>query len=158
MTRSGTVLVLATAYTIQSPSVARLCRLFGNETRVILQACPGLAEQVERGLFSAKSTYELLESYVRPGVAAGADTIVLGCTHYAFLARQIAQVAGPGVSIIEPSLAIARQLEFRLRGLRAESGASQRRTAFYTSGNVAELRAFLDMVGEEAAEVSTVGE
>ncbi|BBL72692.1 glutamate racemase [Methylogaea oryzae] len=158
MTRSGTVLVLATAYTIQSPSVARLCRTFAGETRVMLQACPGLAEQVERGQFAARSTYELLESYVRPGVDTGADTIVLGCTHYAFLAQQIAEVAGPGVSIIEPSPAIARQLEFRLQGLRAEAGAGRQRTAFYTSGRVEDLRAFLSMVGEEEAEVSAMGD
>lgn len=152
-TRSGTVLVLATAYTAQSPSVARLCRLFGDKARVILQACPGLAEQVEQGLFSTRGTRNMLETYVRPGVGAGADTIVLGCTHYAFLAAQIAEIAGPGVSIIEPSQAIARQLERRLQGLRAQPREAKRPTTFFTSGSVEHLQAFLKTVGEETTHV-----
>lgn len=152
-TRSGTVLVLATAYTIQSQSVARLCRLFGDKARVILQACPGLVEQVERGLFSTQKTYDLIDTYVSPGVGAGADTIVLGCTHYTFLAEQIAQVAGNGVSIIEPSQAIARQLERRLQGLRAQPREAKRPTTFFTSGSIEHLQAFLKAVGEETKHV-----
>lgn len=152
-TRSGTILVLATAYTIQSQAVARLCRLFGGQARVILQACPGLAEQVERGLFSTQETYDLLDTYVSPGVRAGADTIVLGCTHYTFLAEQIAQVAGPGTSIIEPSQAIACQLERRLQGLRAQPHEAKRPIIFFTSGSVEHLQAFLKIVGEEAPHV-----
>lgn len=156
LTRSGTVLVLATAYTIQSPSVARLCRLFGEDVRIILQACPGLAEQVERRELSSKATYELLKALIRPGVDAGADTIVLGCTHYAFLTEQISQVAGAGVAIIEPSQAIARQLEHRLQGLRAPGGTPRPAATFFTSGSVEQLRAFLDEVGEEASSVRPI--
>ena len=77
---------------------------------MILQPCPGLAEQVEKGAFTGKETQQMLERFLRPGLNAGADTIVLGCTHYPFLWDQIAQIAGPQVTLIEPSEAIARQL------------------------------------------------
>lgn len=153
VTRSGIVLVLATAYTIGSHSVARLCRLYGSKARIILQACPGLVEQVEQGLFSDAATEAMLRRYIGPGVEADADTIVLGCTHYAFLAEQIARVAGSGVSIIEPSPAVARQLERRLEGLRAQPGGQGRPTEFYTSGSVEHLQAFLDMIGEKPSRV-----
>lgn len=153
ITRTGKVLVLATQYTIASRAVASLCERFGGAADVILQPCPGLVEQVENGFFSAGKTYELLGTYVRPGVAAGADTIVLGCTHYSFLVEQIRLVAGPGVAIVDPSHAIARQLRRRLGGGRVVVGQAEPRTTFYTSGSVERLRNFLDGMGEKRVHV-----
>ena len=154
VSRSKVVLVLATSNTIRSPSVARLCRTYGADTRVILQACPGLADQVERGRFHDDMTRQLLESYLRPGLDAGADTIVLGCTHYAFLADDLARIAGQAVTIVEPSEAIASQLS---RVLAASTTAlpydTAAATTFYTSGPPRELAAFLKFIGEPAAQV-----
>jgi glutamate racemase len=156
-TRSGVVLVLATAYTVGSASVARLCERFGGDSsggvRILLQACPGLVEQVEQGRFDAPETLALVDAYVRPGVAAGADRLVLGCTHYAFLAPQIAAAAGPGVVIVEPSQAIARELARRLAGRRAPPRAVPRPASFHTSGRVEALQAFLARIGEPAGPV-----
>lgn len=150
ITRSGKVLVLATQYTTESRAVASLCERFGGAADVILQPCPGLVEQVESGAFSADKTFELLGAYVRPGVAAGADTIVLGCTHYSFLAEQVRLVAGPGVAIVDPSQAIAKQLKRRLGGCRVEVGPAAPQTTFYTSGSVERLRYFLDGMEEKS--------
>lgn len=143
-TNSGTILVLATTYTTRSPSVSRLCALFAGDSRVLLQACPGLVELVEQGRFNAPETLELLNRYLSPGLQDGADTIVLGCTHYAFLSEQIAAIAGPGIAVIEPSQAIARQLQRRLQELHAEPGLTPPATAFYTSGDAGQLERFLD--------------
>ena len=74
----------------------------------------GLAEQVERGDLASPATRALVEQYVRPLVDKGADTIVLGCTHYAFLEPVIQEVAGPGVAVIDPAPAVARELRRRL--------------------------------------------
>jgi glutamate racemase len=152
-TRSGVVLVLATAYTVGSESVARLCERFGGGVRILLQACPGLVEQVEQGRFDSPETLALVDAYVRPGVAAGADRLVLGCTHYAFLAAQIAAAAGPGVVIVEPSQAIARELARRLAGHRAPPRDVPRPASFHTSGRVEALQAFLARIGELAGPV-----
>lgn len=152
-TRSGSVLVLATPYTIRSQAVARLCERFGSGVTILLQAAPGLVEQVEKGAFSSPDTDALLRAYVEPGVRAGADTIVLGCTHYAFLAEAIARIAGPGVTIIEPSAAIARQLLRRLSGEAPHARAHGQAPVYFTSGEVRELRRFLDLVGEVASDV-----
>lgn len=141
--RSKTVLVLATAKTIASPSVENLCRMFGEGVRIILQPCPGLVEQVENGKFEEDSTGILLEKYLRPGLAEGADTIVLGCTHYPFLSAQIARIAGPGVTLIEPSAAIARQLSRVLEG-KMEPDDSKGNAIFYTSGSAPNMREFLE--------------
>jgi glutamate racemase len=153
VSRSKVVLVLATSNTIRSPSVARLCSTYGADTRVILQACPGLADQVERGRFHDVTTRQLLESYLRPGLDAGADTIVLGCTHYAFLADAIAAVAGAAVAIVEPSEAIASQLSRVLAASPAQATRPVKTTTFFTSGPPHELAAFLEFIQEPSAQV-----
>lgn len=160
-TRSRVVLVLATTMTVRSASVARLCREHGAGVRIILQACPGLADAAERAEFDSAATRVLLCRYLRPGLAEGADTIVLGCTHYAFLIDAIAAIAGPAVHIVEPSAAIAMQLARVLppvadvpRAVAVPAGAAA--TSFYTSGSAERLSTFLRAVGEPAAEVSAL--
>ncbi|MFA5985341.1 MAG: glutamate racemase [Methylococcaceae bacterium] len=152
LTVTKVVLVLATTNTIRSPSVANLCSTYGAEVNIILQPCPGLMEQVERGLFKHSETRRLLEKYIMPGLAAGADTIVLGCTHYAFLAEEIALIAGVSVSLVEPSEAIARQLMRRLATPPAPCHTPTE-AAFYTSGSPAALADFLSSVGEPHSQV-----
>ncbi len=115
-TRSGVIGVLATSRTIASDNFARLHERFGSEVKILMQACPGLVEQVEAGNLSGDRTRALVEQYVLPLVEQRADTLVLGCTHYPFLAPLIREIAGTGVAIIDPSPAIARELRRRLTG------------------------------------------
>jgi len=149
-TRTRVVLVLATTGTIRSPSVARLCREHGAGVRILLQPCPGLADQVERGEFCSPATRRLLHDYVSPGLAQGADTVVLGCTHYAFLRQEMAALAGPSVTLVEPSAAIARQLAAVLADAPPVSAPGAGTAAFYTTGARADLAAFLGAIGEPA--------
>lgn len=153
ITKTKAVLVLATTNTIRSESVTRLCDTYAQGVRVILQACPGLADQVELGRINHESTYALLENYLRPGLTAGADVIVLGCTHYAFLMESIARISGPSVTIIEPSVAIARQLH---RVLPASIGSVCKPvvTEFYSTGSLESLSCFLAAVGESYEHVN----
>ena len=133
-TRSGVVGVLATSRTIASDNFARLHQRFGAGVKILMQACPGLVEQVEAGDLQGANTRALIERYVAPLVTQGADTLVLGCTHYPFLAALIREIAGPGVAIIDPSPAIARELHRRLAAARLLSSASHGGTEqFWTS-------------------------
>jgi glutamate racemase len=108
---------------------------YGVDVRFLVQPSPGLAEQVEQGDFSGSQTRSLVERYVRPLVDQGADTLVLGCTHYPFLRDLIQSVAGAGVELIDPADAVARELRRRLEkaGLLSATGrgGSQR---FWTTG------------------------
>jgi glutamate racemase len=113
-TRSGVVGVLATAGTLSSPNLSRLVNKHGVDVRILVQPCPGLADQVERAEFSGPVTTALVEQYVLPLTGQGADVLVLGCTHYPFLREVIQQVAGPGVELIDPAYAVARELRRRL--------------------------------------------
>lgn len=153
ITRSRVVLVLATTTTVRSDAVTSLCQRFGDNVQIILQACPGLAERVERGEFGTPATQELLQTYVGPGLKAGADTIVLGCTHYGFLAGEIARLAGAGVTVIEPSAAVAQELVRRLNASSTPHRRTNLTTVFYTSGDTQHLRSFLALVGEPHARV-----
>lgn len=115
-TRSGTVGVLATERTLASRRFialeAQIAQASG--VRFIGQPCPGLADQVEKGELRSPATMALVRRFVEPLVAAGADTLVLGCTHYPFLISEIesaARKAGAAEpAIIDTGDAVARQL------------------------------------------------
>ncbi|HET7833610.1 MAG TPA: glutamate racemase [Gallionella sp.] len=113
-TRSGVVGVLATNGTLGSANFARLAARFGTDVNILVQACPGLAEQVEAGDLAGDRTRALLKKYIAPLLKQGADTLVLGCTHYPFLTPVIRELAGPEVAIIDPAAAVARELRRRL--------------------------------------------
>jgi glutamate racemase len=123
-TKSGVVGVLATTGTLASPNVTRLLNRYGVDVEILTQAGTGLVEQVEKGELSSDRTRELIAKYVRPLVEQGADVLVLGCTHYPFLADQIREVVGPDVEVMDPATAVAREVRRRLEvvGLLAQNG------------------------------------
>lgn len=134
-TSSGVVGVLATVGTLQSAQFAALLEHYGRDVEVVTQACHGLVECVERGELDNSATRELVRRYVTPLLLQGADTLVLGCTHYPFLRELIDQEAGAKVTIIDTGGAVSRQLQRRLTELdllnRAGGGEQ-----FWTSGDV----------------------
>ena len=106
---SGRVGVMATEGTVASERFRRLLREYGAGVQVVAQACPGLADLVEEGEFDGERVRAALEPYVRPLRDAGVDTVVLGCTHYPYLAAAISESLGPHVRLVDPAPAIARQ-------------------------------------------------
>lgn len=154
-TRSGVIGVLATSRTVESPNVRKLCELYGQDVEIILQACPGLVEQIERAQQHTQSTQDMLKAFLTPLVEAGADTIVLGCTHYRFVSEQIKKCIGDDVLIMEPGAAVARQLKRKL--VSASTMREDNRlpiepysTTFYTTGCVQESQAvFSALIGHD---------
>jgi glutamate racemase len=143
-TKTGVIGVLATARTLASRKFLKLMEAHGKGVDVVLQACPGLVQQVERGEFDGPTTRALLDEYVRPLLAKGADTLVLGCTHYPFLRPLLDDVAGPAVSLIDPAMPVARELHRRLAatGLLTERGR-QGTEHFFTTGSVGAVTAVI---------------
>jgi glutamate racemase len=135
-TRTGVVGVLATPATFQSELFASVVERFANGVQLINQVCPGLVEQIEAGCLTTPATLALLDQFLSPIRAARADTIVLGCTHYPFVIEAIRQLA-PGVNVIDPAPAVARQVErlLRERGLRCDA-ARAGTGRFVTSGDL----------------------
>lgn len=144
-TRSGIVGILATASTLQSRRYAELLERFGSFVRVIGQPCSGLVECVEAGDLDGERPRALLRRYIEPLLAAGADTLVLGCTHYPFLIPLIAEVAGPQVRIVDASVAVARRVAEVLGDEVTGSGT----LSAFTTGDVAAQSALMSrLLGE----------
>jgi len=138
--RSRVVGVLATPGTLQGPLFTDLMKRFPDVT-LIKQPCPGLVEKVEEGRLDTPDTAELLGGFLRPVLGAGADTIVLGCTHYPFVLPAIRRIAGPAVEVVDPAPAVARQAGRLIaeRSLAAAPGAVARH-GFVTTGDAARFR------------------
>lgn len=109
----GRILVMATDVTLRLEKYRELVRAWGGECEVVPVPCPGLAARIERGNLDAPDVREMIVGCV--GSYAGAvDGVVLGCTHYPFVRRQIAEVLGPGVRFFDGGDGTARQLRARL--------------------------------------------
>jgi glutamate racemase len=137
-TRNGVVGVLATSGTLQSAQFAALLENYGKSVRIVTQAGLGLVECVERGDLDGAEARALLSKYLAVLRAEGADTLVLGCTHYPFLRAQIEQIIKGEMTLVDTGSAVARHLRRRLEEsglLREVANAGSGR--FWTTGNVA---------------------
>ena len=152
-TRSGIVGILATASTLQSRKYAELLERFGSFVRVIGQPCRGLVERVEAGDLDGPDTIALLRHYIEPLLAEGADTLVLGCTHYPFLSGAIARVAGAEVRIVDPSQAVAR----RVAGVLGAGTGGNGTLRVFTSGDTAQQAAAMARLLGAPVDVEPLG-
>ena len=154
-TRTGVVGVLATSQTIASPNFARLIESVAGTATILSRPCPGLVEQVERGELHGDATRSLVEEHLAPLLAAKADTLVLGCTHYPLLIDLIRSVAGSEITIIDPAQAVSKQLRRRLeqQGLLA-AGASYGRLLAWSTAAPERLRETMALVGFGDVEVN----
>ncbi|MFC5050385.1 glutamate racemase [Rubritalea spongiae] len=111
LTQSGTIGVLATEASIAGEKFHKLLQthISPNGLKVITQHCPDFVTLVERGVLNGPEVEDAVKRYAQPTVEAGADTLVLGCTHYPFLRASIQQVVGPNVKLIDTGEAVARQ-------------------------------------------------
>ncbi|MEB4589408.1 glutamate racemase [Candidatus Thiothrix sp. Deng01] len=110
LTQTGVIGVLATQQTVNSPRLHRLIKEHAGHVEVITQACPGLVEHVEAGDFSSEDLMQLLKHYTLPLLEAGADVLVLGCTHYPFLSDAIHVVTHGRMTVLETSTPVTHQL------------------------------------------------
>ena len=115
--KNGIIGVLATTGTLKSAQFAGLLQSYGHNVKIVTQACVGLVECIERGELNSENTLQLLQRYCQPLLDEGADTIVLGCTHYPFVRPLIERVVGTDVALIDTGAAVARYLQKRLSEL-----------------------------------------
>jgi len=134
-TRSGVVGVLATPRTLQTQSFSALAARFASGVKIEVQPCPDLVARIEALHFDGEETAALLRQYLSPLLEKGADTLVLGCTHYHHLSSLISELAGPDITVISTEAAVAKEVGRRLEaaGLLA-IGDDPGCEAFWTSG------------------------
>lgn len=107
---SGGIGVIGTAGTIASGAYRRAIQAIDADRRVIEQACPLFVPLVEEGWFAHPATRMVAAEYLAPIRAADVQALVLGCTHYPLLAALIADVLGPGVTLIDSAHETAREV------------------------------------------------
>jgi glutamate racemase len=160
-TRSGVVGVLATPATFQGELYASVVERYARGVRVIEQVCPGLVQRIEAGDLDSFETEMLLRGWVEPLLAEGADTLVMGCTHYPFVIPLLERIAGPAVTVIDPAPAVARQTARVWSQLQQpDQGPVETPSAgiinYFTSGSPAIFGAALERLGIERGEIRPV--
>ncbi len=110
LTRTGVVGVLTTNVTFEGELYASVVDRFAGDVQIRTELCEGWVELVESGRIEGDTVRKAVAGPVHRLLEAGADTLVLGCTHYPFLSSTIRSVAGDDVAIIDPGPAVARQV------------------------------------------------
>ena len=105
--RSGRIAVMATAATVQSARLRDLVERHAAGASVLLQPCPMLADAIEAGALDGPALLTTLAPYCDRIRAARVDTVVLACTHYAFVTAPIQRLLGSGVTLIDTAQAVA---------------------------------------------------
>lgn len=152
-TRSGVVGVLATPATIAGGLLAAVAARWAADLQVIFQPCPGLVEQIEAGALDDAATSALLRELLAPLQQAGADTVVLGCTHYPYVQPTIARIMGPQVTIHDAARATAQHAANLLP---PDSGTNIGRVRYLTTGDAAHLVRQIAQLGLPAGPVAHV--
>lgn len=137
-TRSGVVGVLATAGTLAASKYIDTRDKYSAGVRIIEHVGRGFVELVESGELDGPNAEKVVRMSLDPLLEAGADTIVLGCTHYPFLLPVLQRLAGPSVTFIDPAPAVARQLRHVLSEV--ERTASEPSVSLESSGDPAILK------------------
>ena len=143
-TTNGRVGVVGTVGTIGSGAYQRAMRATRASVTLTCASCPGFVELVEKGETATDGAYVLAERLLAPLKDAAVDTLLLGCTHYPFLARTIGDVMGRDVVLVSS----ADETAFEIRAIldetglvrRSGAGGSKGRHRFVSSGDVGWFR------------------
>lgn len=137
--------VLATPSTLASDKYKRLIEMHAHGATLVSQPCPGLAKEIESGLLDTPALRQLVERFAQPLRAAEVDTVVLGCTHYPFVAPLFQQALGERVTVMDTAQAVAEHTaRLCARTLGQQPGKADRRPStgtlsFCTSADPAHL-------------------
>jgi glutamate racemase len=144
LTRTGHIGVMATEVTLRSDKFALLAQAHAAHVELLLQPCPGLAAAIEAGDVNAAAVRERVAACCAPLRSATTDTaaidiVVLGCTHYPFVAHHIQAELGAGVTLIDTADAVARRTQAvcptRLNGPHRPG-----RTCLWSTGSIETLQ------------------
>ncbi|MDD4003590.1 MAG: glutamate racemase [Elusimicrobiaceae bacterium] len=152
---TGRIAVIGTEATIRSGAYDKAIRKISKTARVFNKACPLLVPLVEEGWWNDDITDLTARKYLEPLRGCGADTLILGCTHYPVIRPVIQRAIGGGVTLVDSAEATAAAVRDMLRAqslLRRSSGG---RTAFYASDDpVRFARLAKNILGRPVAKVN----
>jgi glutamate racemase len=112
---NGIIGVIGTEGTVRSGAYQNAIIAARPETTVMAQSCPLFVGLAEEGLAHHPATLIMTREYLTPMLQRSIDTLIMGCTHYPILSPSIAEITGPGVTLIDPGVATAARAESSLR-------------------------------------------
>ncbi len=141
-TTHGRVGVIGTVTTVASGAYQQAFAATDPSTELICAACPGFVEFVERGETDSDQALILAERMLAPVIDAKVDSLLLGCTHYPFLARTISRVMGRDVTLVssadETAFALRRAILDGAVASNPSTGPATRR--WVSSGDAARFQ------------------
>lgn len=141
LTKSGRIGVIGTAGTIKSGAYALALKRLSPRAQVVSLACPTFVPLVENGLFRSREAYRAVAEALMPLQDSDIDCLILGCTHYPFLASPISEAMGDRVALVHSAEETAREISVILR---ASDQLSHAETApvhrFFCSGDPARFQ------------------
>jgi len=145
VTRSGRIGLLATPATVDSGAYERAVAAVDPHVDLVAVACPDLAPLIQDppgGELFSRELEAVVRGYCAPLVAAGVDTVILGCTHYPLVRSMLQRMLGRSVTIVTSGAALARQAEHVLgsRGL-ASRREGEGTYSFLCTGDAEAFRA-----------------
>ena len=145
-TQSGVIGVLATAGTLKGSKYLHTRGQYEDTVRIVEHVGEGFVELVENGILDGPEAEKTVSKSLQPLLDQGADIIVLGCTHYPFLQPVVERLAGPGVRVIDPAPAVARQTLHVLQEKGIPTGEGPYSIDLYHSGEPESLQRIFQLV------------
>ncbi len=134
--KTGHIGILATQGTFNGKLFKETSRKYADNIETNIQIGVGLVEMVENFKADTNEAEVLLRQYIEPMINNNVDQIVLGCTHYPFLYNRIKKIVGNTATIINPSIAVAKQTQAQLLKYHLETSGNDVYYKFYTTGKI----------------------
>ncbi len=154
--RNRRIGVMATAATARSARLRHLIERYAGDAHVHVQACPGLADAIERGVVGGAELRALLMPHCDALRAAAIDTVVLGCTHYPFVEAAIRESLGPDIAVIDTATAVAERTASLWEGLAPAFDEAPLARAISTGASATMAQLLLQCPGLETTEVEVL--
>lgn len=145
-TQTGVIGVLATAGTLKGSKYLNTRGLYEGDVKIAEHVGQGFVELVENGILDGPEAEATVKASLQPLLDQGADRIVLGCTHYPFLKPVIERLSGPGVQVIDPAPAVARQTQRILQDRGVQTGIGPFSIKLESSGDPQPLNRIFKLI------------
>ncbi|MBA7532234.1 Glutamate racemase [subsurface metagenome] len=140
ITRNGKIGLIGSEFTVNSRAHHKEIKRINPELEIFANPCPNFTPLIEMGQFETAETYRIAKEYLKPIKDAQVDTLILGCTHYPFLQKEISDVMGSEVRIINPAYNTVLDLKKILEEKHLLNPDGDRRENYYTTGNLDNMK------------------
>jgi len=133
LSKTNSVGLLVTQATSKNTRFLNLVDQYRDTAKVHIQPCPDLAHVIEQGHANTDKSFQLLLKYLTPLVDKNIDALVLGCTHYPFVSKQIQAITGNEIILIETAKPVTLELIRQLEQRNLLANTTRTQTQFYST-------------------------